>query len=267
MSLTIATLNIASASSARAKAIMEWLPSVHADVWVLTETSVGPGTSELLTWFHRRGWSCTASRVSTHERGVAICSRSPTSILTLRPPDDPLPGRALSLRIPTNLEPITLLGMYLPTRGNDVSKLERKSSYMASWLRFLTRIDLSRVIVLGDLNIVPAGQSPRAFPQFPFEYAWLEALENAGLHGLTPGLEGRHESTWSSPGGEGYTFDHILVGELLMSRLESFAYRHESRVFGISDHSAVLARFDFETMFSAPDLGSPMPAPEQEGLF
>ncbi|WP_139327457.1 endonuclease/exonuclease/phosphatase family protein [Microbacterium sp. RURRCA19A] len=268
MSITIATVNVASPSLARAHQLVAWFPSIDADMVILTEISSGSGTAAIVNWFHQQGWRSLVGKCTQRERATAIFSRFDAVPSPLRPQEDYLPGRCLIAEVSGAEASILVVGMYLPTRGNDPMKLERKFTYMKIWGETLRELSVSHpVLLLGDLNIVPHGQNPKGFPQLASEYDWLTRLEQARFRDMSVLTGQPPQSTWISPSGEGYTFDHGWASDRLISMVEDFEYLHESRTSGITDHSAIRVQVRLGVNFIAPKL-RPMPLfPEQQSLF
>ncbi len=248
--ITIATINIGAASKERARSILDkWLIQVPADVYVLTETSEGQGTELILSEFRNSGWSVFQLPTAPKDRGAAVVTRISASLVTELPPTDPAPGRSVVIDLST-LPPIRLIGMYVPNRGNDWAKTERKEKFLSCWLAYMQGLDSGtrQRILLGDLNVVPNPQHPIFLPQQRFEYDWLAQLQTrAGLRDAAVGLGAGHESTWVAHTGEGYTYDHIFMSAELMSRASHFRYDHSSREDRtITDHSALLVDLQLE---------------------
>jgi exodeoxyribonuclease-3 len=267
--VSIATLNIAAASKERARRILdEWVIPSDFDVYIFTETSDGEGTKLILSEFSDAGWSVLRPLTEPNDRGVAVATRVCAKHIDEYPADDPARGRAVLIEMDT-VPRIELLGMYVPNRGNDPAKLQRKRSYLGCWLKYLSHNSPSRQrIVLGDLNVVPATQHPQFLPQQQFEYDWYSRL--TGICNLYDAAVKHnrvgHESTWVANTGEGYTYDHILLHNNLQRRVISFGYDHSTRSRGgITDHSAVSVVIDLDSvaLMDTYKVGTP----KQAGLF
>lgn len=267
--VTIATLNIAAASKERARRLLdEWIIPTACDVYVLTETSDGEGTALILSEFQNAGWATFRRQTIPNDRGTLIASRLRAVASPAVPATDPVPGRTVILDLDTNPQ-LQLIGMYVPNRGNDWTKTERKRAFLDYWLRFCSTSlthGVQRVLV-GDLNIVPVGQRPKFLPQNQFEYDWITNLDRAlGLYDAALRHGPRHESTWVAHTGEGYTYDHIFPQKTLVDRVASFRYDHAPReTLALTDHSALL-------LTVAVDSAEPLPVgrlgqPKQGLLF
>lgn len=250
--LTIVTLNIAAASKERALRLLEtWLLPSSFDVYVLTETSEGPGTQLILDTFRDAGWSVFRRPTLDKDRGVAIVSRVEATVSGSYPRNDPAPGRSVIVELATT-PALQLIGMYVPNRGNDPGKTERKRTFLTCWLKHLLEESAfhQHRILLGDLNVVPLDQQPQFLPQERFEYDWYRQLVQAGgLYDAALQHRPGHESTWVAHTGEGYTYDHIMPSLALTQRVTSFSYDHTPRVHGpLTDHSALIISVGLETI-------------------
>jgi exodeoxyribonuclease III len=242
--LTISTLNIGAASLDRARRLVaEWLTTPSHDVHVLTEVSDGPGTAYVATQFSMAGWQVFKPKLREGGRGVLVASRV-RAVESLRyPPNEPSPGRCVLVEL-RSTPTIEIVGMYVPNRGKEPSKLDRKREFMEQWLDHLTSDSAaSHRVLIGDLNVVPPTQRPVFLPQLPFEDAWYNGLvADLRLEDVAQRCNGgEHESTWVSHSGEGYTYDHVLSALSLRDRVISCRYDHSPRDRGgVTDHSALI---------------------------
>ncbi len=269
--LSIGTLNIGAAARERAERIFEeWIVPSGLDVYVITETTSGPGTQFLLSQFETAGWAVHRWPAEDRDRGAMIVTRVAGDDARQQLPDDPAPGRSVIVDLAT-VPAVRIVGMYVPNRGNDPAKTKRKEDFLAIWLRHLTTLKpLERsTILVGDLNVVPVGQNPHFLPQQPFEYAWYEEL--IGAQGLYDSAvahnDGGHEPTWVAHNGECYTYDHILPATKLKSRVSEFKYDHSTRARGggVTDHSALVIRFTVDSLDLRPT--HPLGEARQRELF
>lgn len=250
--ISIATINIASASKERANRLFEeWLKPTSYDIYVFTETSDGDGTSLIISEFQNAGWTTFHRPATAKDRGVAIASRIGGSLSSNVPKNDPAPGRALVFDVNSE-PPLEIVGMYVPNRGNDWAKTERKRSYLDCWLRYLSSPSVSarHRILIGDLNVVPQEQRPVFLPQQQFEYDWFANLvQSAGLYDAALKHGTQHEHTWVAHTGEGYTYDHIMPDKRLATRVAALQYDHTTRrQGGLTDHSAIILTVVLDTV-------------------
>jgi len=241
--LTIATLNIAAASKERAGRILsDWLEPSSNDVYVLTETSDGPGTQLLLDTCRAAGWSVFTRPTAASDRGVAIVSRVRATEASDYPRRDPAPGRCIVINLDTTPQ-IQVVAMYVPNRGNDPRKLHRKQAYLQEWLTYLKDASpTGQRLIVGDLNVVPPSQSPVFLPQLAFEYNWYQSLlRDLDTFDVLEAFYEGHQPTWVAHTGEGYTYDHILASNSLRANIRACRYNHDTRESNpVTDHSALV---------------------------
>src|SRR2546427_161524 len=70
--LSILTVNIGAAATARAGELLRWLAARPEDVFLLTETSNGSGTTYLLDRFRQAGYAIVHSPDANGDRGTAL---------------------------------------------------------------------------------------------------------------------------------------------------------------------------------------------------
>jgi exodeoxyribonuclease-3 len=268
-SVRLVTLNVGAASKDRARRIVdEWIKPANYDVFVFTETSDGEGTALIISELADVGWSISRSPTLPNDRGVTVASRIRTQRSDEHLGSDPVPGRGLILQLDTNPR-LELVAMYVPNRGNDAAKTERKRAYLNFWLKRLQQRGLPTYqVLMGDLNVVPPEQHPQFLPQQQFEYKWYAALSemcqlyDAAVHHNSSG----HESTWVASSNEGYTYDHIFVDTRLKQSVKGFQYDHSTRRRGgVTDHSALALEIvvDSCVYLDTYEVGTP----RQGGLF
>jgi exodeoxyribonuclease III len=243
--LGVLTLNVGAAAPWRATQILAWLGRRPEDVIVLSETSAGAGTALLRSGLERRGYS-THFTSDARDRGVLVASRlrvvgilEPTRSVTL-------PCRAIGVVLDTRPQ-VALLGVYVPSRDRSPAKVLRKQHFIESLLRSLGALPerlRRRLLIAGDLNVVPRHHVPKLPGFFPYEYELHERLEQLGLRAAHELLrpEQPHPHSWIGRTGLGYLYDYVHVGRGLHDRVERCAYLHGPRTRRLSDHAAVAAR-------------------------
>lgn len=240
--LHILTLNIGAASRERADKLLGWLAARPEDVFVLTETSAGPGTAYLLDQFGRAGYA-VANTPDDGDRGTALVSRVP--IL-----DDELPALA-KVSIPARVAAavldthprVSIVGVYVPSRDRSVNKTERKEQFIGSLLDALANLPASNregLVLGGDFNVIGRAHQPRHPGFMPFEYQFLEALEGLGLvDAHDHHAPGTQPHSWIGRTGDGYQYDYIHVASQLSAHIEACTYLHQTREQQLTDHAAV----------------------------
>lgn len=242
--LSVLTLNVQAAALARAERLLTWLDARDDHLIVLTETSNGAGTAHLLARCRAAGWHVTHTPSPNGDRGCAIVSRLPA---TTRPdllPGVILPGRAVAVTVDTS-PAVTVVGLYVPSSDRAPDKVAKKRDFLTSVLDGLRRLDDQRrahLVVGGDYNVISRDHQPRHPGFLPFEYQFLDALDQLGLTDAHERLHrGVQAHSWIGRAGNGYRFDYLHTGAALTPHLADCAYLHEPREQALSDHAAVTA--------------------------
>lgn len=241
--LSILTVNIGAAARERAGAMLRWLASRPEDVFVLTETSAGAGTTYLLDRFRQAGYAVVHSAGANGDRGTALVSRVVVAApLAASFAGVSLPGRIAAAVLDTKPS-VAVLGVYVPSRDRSVDKTEKKQAFVASLLAALDALDdeqRGRLVMGGDYNVIARTHVPLHPGFLPFEFGMLEALE---AHGLVDAHErcspGEQPYSWIGRTGDGYRYDYFHVGRDLAERIAGCAYLHETRDQRLTDHAAV----------------------------
>jgi exodeoxyribonuclease-3 len=239
--LRLLTLNISGPSVARAHLLADYLLEVDADVVVLTETRANDGTRALFDRCREQGYLVMGELPeSSRERGVAVIRRVGPDRQPAAAEVD-LPHRLVIDDLADEAE-LRLVAAYVPSRDASLPKIERKRTFldqMSAALRLVA--ENTRVVFMGDLNIVGRTHVPR-YPAFK---AWeYEALDDISAIGLTdvyaemnPGVQAY---SWIGRTGSGYRYDYAFVSPDLVEEVEDCEYLHGPRERGITDHAAVL---------------------------
>jgi len=241
--LSVLTLNIGATAPERARQILEWLAARPEDVFILTETSAGPGTSYLLGQFRRAGYDTVKTPDTGGERGTALISRVPLgSDLTPGLAAVTIPCRVAAAVLKTD-PAIAVIGVYVPSRDRSAAKTERKQNFISSLLAALDTLppDLTRnAIVGGDYNVIGRDHRPLHPGFLPFEFGLLVGLRERGLADayefLSPGAQAH---SWIGRTGDGYRYDYLHTGPGLNGLAVSCEYLHETRGLKLSDHAAM----------------------------
>jgi len=239
--LRVLTVNIGAASRERAEDMLRWLSGRPEDVFILTETSAGTGTSYLLDRFRQAGYAVVHTPDAGGDRGVALVSRIATTE-TLALTSVSIPGRVAAAVLDTS-PAVVVLGVYVPSRDRSVEKTEKKQAFVASLLAALDALPeevRARLVVGGDYNVIARTHQPLHPGFLPFEFGLLEALE---AHGLVDAHErcspGAQPYSWIGRTGDGYRYDYLHVGRDLAGRITGCVYLHETREQRLTDHAAV----------------------------
>lgn len=239
--LRMFTLNVSGPSLERAQRLWAYLAGIDADVVVLTETRPNAGTAFLLEAFREEGYAVIAGDIDNpRERGVALAHRLEGTAA------DSCMGVTLAHRLVVAEvampEPVTLIGVYVPSRDATAAKIERKRSFLAEMAQVVNaHASRSDVIVLGDLNVVGRDHNPRYSVFRGWEYEVLDQFERAGMRDAFRELNpGRQVYSWVGRTGDGYRYDYGFLSESLMAALLDCRYVDDARLRRLSDHAGVL---------------------------
>lgn len=238
--LRFLTLNISGPSVSRAERLLDYLAGLDADAMVLTETRATPGTAYLLDAYRSAGYHVLApARLDPAERGVAIIHRLP--VARLRPPVSiDLAHRLLVTRLDLD-PPITLVGVYVPSRDASQEKIRRKQVFLQQMLTYLRAVSDQTVVVLGDFNIVSRCHEPRYSAFRSWEYDAFSEVDGCGLVDAFAAVHpGMHAYSWFGRTGDGYRYDYAFLGGPLVSRIRDCRYIDETRALRLSDHAGLL---------------------------
>jgi exodeoxyribonuclease-3 len=237
------TINVGAAALARAEKLLEWIAARPEDVFLLTETSSGPGTAFLLDRFRSCGYAVEHAHDLAGERGAAIVSKIP---VRTAPSTDTtgisLPGRLAFLHLDT--EPVTaVMALYVPSRDRSLDKIERKSAFIESLTTVLDRLptDVRNTLVVGgDYNVIARDHQPLHSGFLDFEFGLLETLErNSFVDAYQKVNPGSQAHSWIGRTGDGYRYDYLHVGRAIASEITNCEYLHETRELRLTDHAAV----------------------------
>jgi len=237
------TVNIGAAAPDRARALLNWLAGRPEDVFILTETSSGPGTAYLLDQYRRAGYAVIKTPDADGERGSALVSRVPIR-------RDLTPGVA-GVSIPCRVsaavldsEPqIAMLGVYVPSRDRSEEKTERKRQFISTLIEACDNLPVGlagHLVVGGDFNVIARSHRPLHQGFLPFEFGLLESLRQRGLadafEAVSPDVQAY---SWIGRTGDGYRYDYLHVGPALAGLIDACNYLHETRQRKLSDHAAM----------------------------
>ncbi|GAB4001294.1 hypothetical protein GCM10029992_36380 [Glycomyces albus] len=242
---SVMTVNIGAAALERASRIGYWLTKAGDDVAVLTETSAGQGTAELLGRYHRAGWRRTAHDDLGGDRGAAVITR--IAQVEAAPPQMAvsLSHRLASLSVGVRAGAF-VVGVYVPSRDRSAAKVDRKRCFLTELLEAVEACEPAmreRMIIAGDFNVV-AADAPQSRTMMPFELEVLPRLERAGLVDLAAAANLADEPTWVGRTGDGYRYDYIFAGAQLADQVAEVEFLHETRSLGLTDHTALRVRFN-----------------------
>jgi exodeoxyribonuclease III len=240
----VLTFNAQHASPARSYRQAEWIAGQEAaDLVVITEVGSGPGGSALVTALADHGYaSVLAPEPASPDYRTVLASRG--APLTPVPSGiDVLPHRSPAATVLVGRHPVTLLGLYVPSRGPKERRNEAKRTFQqsvaAALPAFVAQYE-GPVIVTGDLNVVEPGHTPHHAVFGEWEYDFYRSFSTAGL---TDAYRALHpsaiEHSWFGRSGQGYRFDHAFVTARHSARIRGCAYLRSPIEQGLSDHAAL----------------------------
>ncbi|WP_395108125.1 endonuclease/exonuclease/phosphatase family protein [Actinomadura sp. SCN-SB] len=252
------TVNIGAAAADRAQRLLEWLASRPEDVFLITETSSGPGTALLLDRFRAAGHAVVHTP-APGDRGAALISR-------IRVLDEPaafekvsIPGRVAAAVLDTQPR-LTVAAVYVPSRDRSAAKTERKQQFITTFLDALRHLPPEQrrgLVVGGDYNVIGRDHRPAHAGFLPFEYAMLDTLSGLGLIDAHAACHpGDQPHSWIGRTGDGYRYDYFHLAQDLAQKLIGSGYVHEIREQGLTDHAAAGITVDVEAAPALLDTGA-----------
>jgi exonuclease III len=240
----VLTFNAQHASPARSYRQVEWITSQEAaDLVVITEVGSGPGGAALVTALADHGYaSVLAPEPALPDYRTVLASRG--APLTPVPIGiDVLPHRSPAAMVLVGDHPVTLLGLYVPSRGpkerRNAAKRAFQQSVATALPAFIAQCD-GPAIVTGDLNVVEPGHTPHHAVFGQWEYDFYRSFSAAGL---TDAYRALHPNTiehsWFGRSGQGYRFDHAFVTARHGAQIRSCAYLRSPIEQGLTDHAAL----------------------------
>jgi exodeoxyribonuclease III len=240
--LHVFTWNLRNPSLRRAEMQAAWLEGCDADVLILTELKMTAAAELHCDSLERRGYRVEFPTRTEEDYCVLVAARG-KDVRMVELGLGYLPHRALALSFRCRLGRITVVGLYVPSRGplerRNVAK-RRFQKESAERIDSLVRSSQGDLIVGGDLNVVERSHVP-SYPVFgDWEYRFYESFLNMGLHDAFRTFR-PHENdhSWFGRGGNGYRFDHLFVSSCLAARIGRCGYVHSVREEKLSDHSAM----------------------------
>lgn len=238
--LDVLTFNLNNPGRERAERQMEFLAARPEAVLVLTETADSVGCDFLASRFTAAGYSVTFPRPGRGERGVMVVSR----LATAPGPRvvDYLPHRAVPVIVETDDGPVSIVGLYVPSRDATQVKTKRKRAFLDACRRGLPTAIGRHEVVIGDFNLLEPDHWPayRFFQMFEYDfYTWLGTARYRDAFRVLHPTEAEH--SWVGRTGDGYRYDHAHVTHSLVPALRGCSYVHEVRTGPdrLTDHSAL----------------------------
>lgn len=243
--LRLLTWNVQHAGPTRAQRQVAWLASLEeADVLVLTEVQNSPGGHALVRALRSYGYSVIVPPETANDYMVIVAACTGKLEMAGNRLDF-LPHRCVAVRYLLDTFAIGIIGLYVPSRGprdrRNVDKAAFQNAVSAYLPRLTAEFPEELVVVAGDLNVLEPGHQPH-YPLFgDWEYRFYgHFVQRSGLVDAFRELQPKSvEHSWIGRAGDGYRFDHIFISRRHRERLRTCRYLHESRLQGLSDHSAM----------------------------
>jgi exodeoxyribonuclease-3 len=241
----ILTWNVQRASPQRSLGQAAWLASAGADVLVLTEVGAVGGRA-LSAALAAHGCTMSAAPDVLVDYGVLLAVTSGRLEVLTRVTTSFLPHRCVAARWHWLGGTVGIVGVYVPSRGGARGRNVDKRAFQTAFIDLLPglsrALDVEAVVVAGDLNVIEPGHVPHHSGYGTWEYDFYRAFAR---HGYTDAYRLRNpyrtEHSWiGRRTGAGYRFDHIFCSPSASSDLVDVQYLHESRLAGLSDHSAMV---------------------------
>jgi exonuclease III len=263
--ICVVTWNVQHAGPGRSHRQVDWLATCpDPDVVVLTEVSSGPGSVALTQALTGHGYTVLTpdiTRPGTY--GTLLATRCEIQ-KQLHPGIPVLPHRSVAAIIHAAGHPLTVVGLYVPSRGPRQRRNVDKRSFQQAAAAALPALGhtTSPVLITGDLNVLEPGHQPHYRLFGTWEYDFYRAFAAAGFLDAYRAVQpDGADHSWYGRAGNGYRFDHTFLSTPHRPELEACAYDHEPRLAGLSDHSAMITTLHLHS--STPDPTTPAPAVQQ----
>ncbi|WP_030274347.1 endonuclease/exonuclease/phosphatase family protein [Streptomyces sp. NRRL B-24484] len=247
--LRLLTWNLQHASPGRTVRQVDWLAGQEgADVAVLTEVSGGAGGDTLVQELSDAGYRTVIAPWGEGDLRTVIASRH-AAISAESAPVEFLPHRFPLASLTVAQTPITVAGLYVPSRGPRERRNEAKSAFQTAVTEALPALAERGhlVVIAGDLNVIEPDHTPPHHGVYgTWEYDFYRSFAQAGF---TDAFRALHpnvvEHSWfGRRSAAGYRFDHALITEAHRAQVLTCTYLHEPREAGLSDHSALQLTID-----------------------
>lgn len=243
----VLTWNIQNPSIERARAQLDWLVGMKANIIILTEAKYSKGSDYIVSSLESLGYTVFFSAPVDGEYSTIIASRGfvtekwAVNIAFL-------PHRVEAAILKTFLGDLRVVGMYAPSHGMDESGDTKRLNFqcqITQWLASLSKSGgIVNLIVGGDLNVIEPDHVPHIAAFSEEDYQFYDSFTKAGLVDAFKLMQpaGR-EYSWISRDGEGQRLDHFFVSTDISSHIIECCYKHASRRSKLSDHSAMWLSF------------------------
>lgn len=255
--ISFLTLNIGNPSLERARKQCEWLEKRSEDVFILTETKNSQGCSYIEEFFLQYGYSLFSMNSSvefsvnfpkskTGDLGVMIVSKHPIIKSTNYFAEDSIfYSRQSEAVISINEIPISVIGLYVPSRDRSDAKIQRKKIFVDNIEKFIEDSANTCRIIMGDFNILDKNHIPHYSTFFKWEYDFYDKFICEGYIDVDKYCNGeKQEYSWVGRTNDGYRYDYGFISPDLKNGLLGCQYIHDTRKNGLTDHSAFVMNLE-----------------------
>lgn len=238
------TWNVRGPSLERARLQVSWLLQRGADILILTELRCNNALAFYCAFLEHHGYQVKCAPTTNTDYVVLIAVRTRyVEIVDIGVTY--ASQRAQAVRLPTAIGELTVVGLYVPSRGPSHSRNVAKRRFQEEVelrLSDLVRSQPCSLIVGGDLNVLERNHAPHYAVFGEWEYDFYDSFSKIGLMDAFRAL---HPDTaaysWFGRGGNGYRFDHLFISSNLIECLRCCSYATEVLANGLSDHAAMEA--------------------------
>lgn len=255
--ISFLSLNIGNPSLERARKQCEWLEKRPEDVFILTETKNSQGCSYIEDFFLQYGYDLFSMNSSlnfnvsfpkskTGDLGVMIVSKHQIIKSKNFFKDDSIfYSRQLETVISINNLPISVVGLYVPSRDRSDEKILRKKRFVDNIEKFITEFGNVPRVIMGDLNILDRNHIPHYSTFFEWEYSFYDKIVHEGyIDAYRYCNQGKQEYSWVGRTNDGYRYDYGFVSADLKESILECKYIHDTRKRGLTDHSAIVMELE-----------------------
>ncbi len=256
--MKILTLNIGNPSLERAIKQIKWLEQREESVFVLTETKNSEGCEYIEKYFKEYGYNLFTMnseikydvyypKSETGDLGVMIISKLPiNNAYSIFNQSSLYYTRFAGCDVMSAGQLFRIIGLYVPSRDRSTEKVERKKQFCVDVANHIKKLNLSNVVICGDLNVLERSHEPKYSTFFKWEYSFYDFFEKNGytdaFRYLCPNV---NEYSWVGRTNDGYRYDHIFVSRELVSNIINCQYLHETRKDKLTDHSGMKLELKF----------------------
>ena len=182
----------------------------------------------------------------TGDLGVMIVSKHKIIKSTNLFKDDSIfYSRQLETVISIDNLPISVVGLYVPSRDRSDEKILRKKSFVDNIEKFITESGNMSRVIMGDFNILDRNHIPHYSTFFEWEYSFYDKFIREGyIDAYMYCNHGKQEYSWIGRTNDGYRYDYGFASADLKDSISGCKYIHDTRENGLTDHSAIVMELE-----------------------